>query len=91
MVVGLAPDTAADAHLAHHLQHGLVGDAHALLGSQAHRYLAVPAAVRGAREDLAGGLPELRPRGNLGVRRRVIVARPGQAGGLQQVGEGPSP
>lgn len=91
VVVGLAPDPAADAHLAHHLQHGLVGDAHALLGSQAHRYLAVPAVVCGAREDLAGGLPGLRPRGSLGVRRRVIVARPGQASDLKQVGEGPSP
>ncbi len=39
---GLAPDPAAQAHLAHHLEHRLVGDDRALLGAQAHRYLAVP-------------------------------------------------
>ena len=69
VVVGLAADPAADAHLAHHLQHGLVGYAHALLGSQAHGDLPVAAAVGGAREDLAGGLPELGPGGSLGVRQ----------------------
>ena len=36
VVVGLAADPAADAHLAHHLQRRLVGYAHALLGAQAH-------------------------------------------------------
>lgn len=52
MVVGLAADAAADPHLAHHLEHGLVGDARAQLGAQAHSHLPVAAAVGGAREDL---------------------------------------
>ena len=65
---GLAPDPAAQAHLAHHLEHRLVGDDRALLGAQAHRYLAMPAAVGGAREYLGRGVPKLGPRGALGVR-----------------------
>ena len=87
VVVGLAADPAADAHLAHHLQHGLAGYAHAPLGAQAHGDLPVAAPVGGAREYLGGGLPELGPGGRLGVRKRVIVARPRQAGAFQQVNE----
>lgn len=41
MVVGLAADAAADPHLPHHLEHGLVGYARAQLGAQAHGDLAV--------------------------------------------------
>ena len=52
MVVGLAADAAADPHLAHHLEHGLVGDARAQLGARAHGYLPVAAPVGRAREDL---------------------------------------
>lgn len=84
VVVGLAADPAADAHLAHHLQHGLVGYAHAPLGAQAHGDLPVAAPVGGAREYLGGGLPELGPGGSLRVRQRVVVAGPGHAGALQQ-------
>ena len=90
-VAGLAADPAADAHLAHHLEHGLVGDARALLGAQAHGHLAVPAPVGGAREYLGGRLPELRPRRRLRVRQRVVVARPRQARAFQQVGQGVLP
>ena len=57
MVVGLAPDPAADAHLAHHLERGLVGYAHAPLGEQAHGYLPVATPVGGVGEDLADRLP----------------------------------
>lgn len=91
VVVGLAADPAADAHLAHHLQRRLVGYAHALLGAQAHGDLPVAAPVGGAREYLGGGLPELGPGGSLRVRQRVVVARPRQAGALEQVGEGVLP
>ncbi len=87
VVIGLAADPAADAHLVHHLERRLVGYAHALLGSQAHGDLPVAAPVGGAREYLGGGLPELGPGGRLGVRKRVIVARPRQAGAFQQVNE----
>ena len=91
VVVGLAADPAADAHLAHHLEHGLVGYARAPLGAQAHGYLAVPAPVGGAREYLGGRLPELGPRRRLRVRQRVVVARPCQARAFQQVGQGVLP
>ena len=84
MVVGLAADAAADPHLPHHLEHGLVGYAHAPLGAQAHGDLPVAAPVGRAREYLGGGLPELGPGGSLRVRQRVVVARPRQAGALQQ-------
>ena len=91
VVVGLAADPAADAHLAHHLEHGLVGYAHAPLGAQAHGYLAVPAPVGGAREYLGGRLPELGPRRRLRVRQRVVVARPCQTRAFQQFGQGVLP
>ena len=91
VVVGLAPDPAAQAHLAHDLQHGLVGDAHAQLGPQAHRYLPVPAAVGGAREHLPDELPQLGPRRLLGMRDRVIIARSREPCAFQQVGEPVSP
>ena len=87
VVIGLAADPAADAHLVHHLERRLVGYAHALFGSQAHGDLPVAAPVGGAREYLGGGLPELGPGGRLGVRKRVIVARPRQTGAFQQVNE----
>lgn len=76
MVVGLAADAAADPHLAHHLEHGLVGDARAQLGAQAHGHLSVAAAVRGAREDLRGRLAQLGPGRPLRVRQRVVVRGP---------------
>ena len=91
MVVGLSADAAAYAHLAHHLQHGLVGYDGSLLGAQGHGYLTVTAPVGGAREYLGRGLPELGPRGRLRMRERVVVARPGQPGRLQQIGEGAAP
>ena len=91
VVVGLAADPAADAHLAHHLQHGLVGYAHAPLGAQAHGDLPVAAPVGGAREYLGGRLPELGPRRRLRVRQRAVVARPCQARAFQQVGQGVLP
>ena len=91
VVVRLAPDAAADAHLVHHLEHRLVGYARALLRPQAHGYLPVAAPVRRPAEDLGGLLPQLRPRGPLGVRQRVVVARPCQSGALEQVGQGVSP
>ena len=87
MVVGLAADAAADSHLAHHLEHGLVGDHDAPLGAQAHGDLPVAAPVGGAREYLGDGVPELGPGGALRVRQRVVVARPGEPGALEQVGE----
>ena len=43
---------AADSHLAHHLEHGLVDDSLAQLGAQAHGHLTVPAVTGGGREDL---------------------------------------
>ena len=52
VVAGLAAYPAANPHLAHDLEHGLVGDARAKLGAQAHGRLPVAAAVGGAREDL---------------------------------------
>ena len=91
MVVGLAPDAAAQAHLAHHLEGGLVRYHRALLGAQAHRQLAVPAAVRGAREHLPGLVPQLRPgrRGRVG--ERVVVRRAREPRRGEQVGEGEPP
>ena len=58
MVVALAPDAAADAHLVHDLQCGLVGYRHVLLGAQGHGDLPVSAAVGRAGEHLRqpGGL-----------------------------------
>ncbi len=83
--------SAADAHLAHHLQRRLVGYAHAPLGAQAHGDLPAAAPVGGAREYLGGGLPRARAWWSLRARQRVVVARPRQAGALEQVGEGVSP
>ena len=84
MVVGLAADAAADPHLAHHLEHGLVGDARAQLGAQAHGHLPVAAPVGRAREDLGHRAPQLRARRPGRVRQRVVVAGPRHAGALQQ-------
>ena len=91
MVAGLAADAAADPHLAHHLEHGLVGDARAQLGAQAHGHLPVAAAVGGAREDLRDRPAQLGPGRPGRVRQRVVVARPGEAGAFEQVGEGMLP
>ena len=90
-VAGLAADAAADARLAHHLEHGLVGDARALLGAQAHGHLPVAAAARRAREDLRDRPAQLGPGRSLRVRQRVVVARPCQARALEQVGDGMLP
>ena len=52
-VVGpLAAYTAAQPHLAHHLQNRLISDAHPFLSAQAHSYLPVTAPVGGSRKDL---------------------------------------
>ena len=80
-----------DHHLAHHLEHGLVGDARAQLGAQAHGHLPVAAAVRRAREDLRDRPAQLGPGRSLRVRQRVVVARPCQARAFQQVGQGVLP
>ena len=88
VVVGLAANPAGDPDLMHHLEHRLVGYAHALLLPQAHGNLAVAAPVRRPAEDLDGLAPELRPRGPRRVAQRVVVGRPGHPGCLQQVGEG---
>ena len=74
MVVGLAADSAAYAHLMHDLQHRLVGDGDSLLCAQAHGYLAMAASVEGSREDLAHGIPELGAGRSLGMGQRVVVA-----------------
>ena len=87
-VVGrLASDAAANPHLAHHLEHGLVGYHGPLFRPEAHRYLPVPAAVGGAREDLGGRLPELGARGPRRVREGVVVGRPLELGACEQVPE----
>ena len=91
VVVGLAAYPAAYPHLAHDLEHGLVCDDGPALGAQAHGDLAMAAAVGGPGEDLGDLLPELRPGGRTWVRQRVVVARSGQSGGPQQVGEGVVP
>ena len=84
VVVGLSPYAAPYPHLPHHLEHGLVGDARAQLGAQAHGDLAVAAPVGRAREDLRHRAPQLRARRPGRVRQRVVVAGPRQAGALQQ-------
>lgn len=84
MTVGLAADAAADPHLPHHLEHGLVGYGHAELSAQAHGDLAVAASVGRAREDLRHRAPQLRTRRPGRVRQRVVVGGPGQADALQQ-------
>lgn len=85
MVVGLAPDAAADPHLAHHLEHGLVGDARAQLGAQAHGHLPVAAAVGGAREDLRDRPAQLGPGRPGRVRQRVVVRGPREPRAREQV------
>ena len=84
VVVGLPADAAADAHLVHYLEHGLVGDGRAVLRTQAHGDLAVPAAVGRSREDLGDPPPELGPGGPLGMRHRVVVAGPCEPRAFQQ-------
>ena len=79
---------APDAHLAHHLEHGLVGHDRAQLGAQAHSYLPVPAAVGGAREYLGRGVAQLGPGRPPRVRQRVVVGRPPEPRALQQVAQG---
>ena len=91
VVVGLAAYPAADPHLPHHLEHGLVGDARAKLGAQAHGHLPVAAAVGGAREDLRDRPAQLGPGRPLRVRQRVVVRGPREAGAPEQVGEGMLP
>ena len=76
VVVGLAAYPAANPHLAHDLEHGLVGNARAKLGAQAHGHLPVAAAVRGAHEDLRDRLAQLRARRPGRVRQRVVVGGP---------------
>ena len=85
MVVGLAPDAAAHPHLAHHLEHGLVGNARAQLGAQAHGHLSVAAAVGGAREDLRDRPAQLGPGRPGRVRQRVVVRGPREPRAREQV------
>ena len=87
----LPPYAAAHPHLAHHLEHGLVGDARAELCAQAHRDLAVPAPVGRAGEYLPGGVPQLGSGRPLGMRQLVVVRRARQPGAFQQVGKPESP
>ena len=86
VVVGLAAYAAAQPHLAHHLEHRLVRYALPVDGPQLHGDLAVADAVGEPAEDLGDPGAQLRPGGRLRVRQRVVVARPRQAGGLEQVG-----
>ena len=79
---------APDSHLAHHLEHGLVGHDRAQLGAQAHGHLPVPAAVGGAREYLGRGAAQLGPGRPPRVRQRVVVGRPLEPRALQQVAQG---
>ena len=88
VVVGLAAYPAADAHLAHHLEHGLVGDPLAQLGAQAHGHLPVAAAVRGAREDFRDRAAQLGPGGPGRVSKGVVVGRSPEPRALQQVAQG---
>ena len=85
-VVGpLAAYAAAQPHLTHHLQDRLVGDALSCLSAQAHGYLPVTAPVGGSRKDLGDLGPQIRPGWLLGVSQRVVVARPGKAGRLEEI------
>ena len=83
VVVALAPDAAADAHLAHDPQHGLVGHHRALLGAQGHGDLPVSAAVGRAGEHLGYLPPQFRPRRPRRVRAGAVVGRPREPSGRQ--------
>ena len=85
VVVRLAAYAAAQPHLAHHLQDRLVGDALSCLSAQAHGYLPVTTPVGGSRKDLGDLGPQIRPGWLLGVSQRVVVARPGKTGGLEEI------
>ena len=87
MVVGLPADAAPEAHLVHHPEHRLVRYPRAVDGAQLHRHLPVSDAVREPAEDLRHPGAQLRPGRRLGMGQRVAVARPGESGGPQQVGE----
>lgn len=83
----LAADAAAQAHLAHHLEHRLVRYADAVHGPQLHGDLAVAHPVGEPAEDLGDPPAQLGPGRRLGMRERVVVRRPGEPGALQQVGQ----
>lgn len=86
VVVALPANAAADAHLAHDLQHRLVGDDLAVLRPQAHGDLTVAAAVGGAGEYLRHLAPQLRPGWRLGRSPLVVmVGRRRYPRGRQQV------
>lgn len=87
VVVGLPADAAPEAHLVHHPEHRLVGDADPVHRAQLHGHLPVSDAVREPAEDLRHPGAQLRPGRRLGMGQRVVVARPGEPGGPQQVGE----
>ena len=87
VAVGLLPDAAPQAHLVHHLEHRLVRYPHAVHGPELHRDLAVADPVRQPPEDLGDARPELGPGRGLRVREGVVVAGPGEARRLEQVGE----
>ena len=80
-------DAAAQAHLAHHLEHRLVRYADAVHGPQLHGDLAVAHPVGEPAEDLGDPPAQLGPGRRLGMRERVVVRRPGEPGALQQVGQ----
>lgn len=88
VAVGLPADAAPEAHLARHPEHRLVRYAGAFDGAQLHRRLPVADAVGEPAEGLRDPGAQLRPGRRLRVRERVVVRRPGQPGGGQQVGEG---
>ena len=87
VVVGLPADAAPEAHLAHHPEHRLVRYPRAVDGAQLHGHLPVSDAVREPAEDLGDPGAQLRPGRGLGMGQRVVVARPGEAGGPQEAGE----
>ena len=85
MVLRFAAYAAAQPHFAHHLQDRLIGDALPFLSAQAHGYLPVTAPRWGFVKNLGNLGPQIRPGWLLGVSQRVVVARPGKTGGLEEI------
>ena len=85
MIGPLTAYAAAQPHLTHHLQDRLISDALPFLSAQAHSDLPVTAPVGGTRKDLGDLGPQIRSGWLLGVSQRVVVARPGKTGGLEEI------